>query len=548
MLSPEFIEDCVRTLHEAVRVNYDPDQILFPAVVVTSDPHAVSETEAQFYYGGLHSAPRLLYRTGKKWIQSCLLEPPDRSKELVPVFNHPITKVWNDDLGWEIIRFTTIDVVRFRAPEPLGNDEYGYPVLSPVTIWVGVFPGSVTATAAHDVAQILLDLLKVYQITDVDIDFRESFYMSKSGPQLLKPVRFRDPVVDVVSPLTPSLGLHISTRARPNTEGTMALYLAKGDGSNDLLGLSCRHVLIGRKEANVDYVCHPGGLLQDVLLFGKRSYANLVQSIKVRIADHSTWVELWEEWQKDPANENDKYRSKIESSLEAMEALGALYEQVNKNWKRFNNRILGHIICSPALRLGVGEQRFTEDWGIFSIDRTKLGDGFQGNHIDLGPKGGPDEFYIQCFSDNWQFAHDPLERLLPLESIIPDSLMHTPDMWDVNHEPCLVVVKNGNATGTTYGRANGPFSIVRTYFLDMSIHQTSMEWGIMNYGYKVGVFSEPGDSGSIIADLRGRIGGMITGGAGHTKGSDLTYATPFWWLLERIKANGFPDVHLGVVA
>ncbi|KAJ3897897.1 hypothetical protein F5879DRAFT_813351, partial [Lentinula edodes] len=242
--------------------------------------------------------------------------------------------------------------------------------------------------------------------------------------------------------------------------------------------------------------------------------------------------------------ENDKYRSKIESSLEAMEALGALYEQVNKNWKRFNNRVLGHIICSPALRLGVGKQRFTEDWGIFSIDRTKLGDGFQGNQIDLGP----DEFYIQCFSDNWQFAHDPIERLLPLESIIPDSLMHTPDMWDVNHEPCLVVVKNGNATGTTYGRANGPFSIVRTYFLDMSIHQTSMEWGIMNYGYKVGVFSEPGDSGSIIADLRGRIGGMITGGAGHTKGSDLTYATPFWWLLERIKANGFPDVHLGVVA
>lgn len=104
MLSPEFIEDCVRTLHEAVRVNYDPDQILFPAVVVTIDPHAVSETEAQFYYGGLHSAPRLLYRTGKKWIQSCLLEPPDRSKELVPVFNHPITKVWNDDLGWEIVK------------------------------------------------------------------------------------------------------------------------------------------------------------------------------------------------------------------------------------------------------------------------------------------------------------------------------------------------------------------------------------------------------------------------------------------------------------
>lgn len=128
--------------------------------------------------------------------------------------------------------------------------------------------------------------------------------------------------------------------------------------------------------------------------------------------------------------------------------------------------------------------------------------------------------------------------------IITDDLMRTPDMWDVDGEPCLLVVKSGNATNTTIGRANGIFSIVRDYFQDLSIHQTSMEWGIIN---KSEVFSEPGDSGSIIADIRGRIGGMLTGGSGKTN-SDMTYATPSWWLLERIKANGFPDAHLGVVA
>ena len=74
-----------------------------------------------------------------------------------------------------------------------------------------------------------------------------------------------------------------------------------------------------------------------------------------------------------------------------------------------------------------------------------------------------------------------------------------------------------------------------------------MEWGIINYDSKSGVFSEPGDSGSIIADIRGRIGGMLTGGAGTTRSFDITYATPFWWLLQRIKASGFPNVHLGVL-
>ena len=112
----------------------------------------------------------------------------------------------------------------------------------------------------------------------------------------------------------------------------------------------------------------------------------------------------------------------------------------------------------------------------------------------------------------------------------------------------MLVVKSGNATGTTLGRANGVFSIVRDYFTDMSVNQTSMEWGILNLDSKSEVFSEPGDSGSIIADVRGRIGGMLTGGSGRTKSSDMSYATPFWWLLQRIKANGFPNAHLDILA
>lgn len=94
---------------------------------------------------------------------------------------------------------------------------------------------------------------------------------------------------------------------------------------------------------------------------------------------------------------------------------------------------------------------------------------------------------------------------------------------DSDSEPCLLVVKSGNAISTTIGRANGVFSIVRHYALDMFIHQTSMQWAIINYDSKSEVFSEPSDSGSIIADIRGRIGGMLTGGSGKTTtASDIT--------------------------
>lgn len=56
----------------------------------------------------------------------------------------------------------------------------------------------------------------------------------------------------------------------------------------------------------------------------------------------------------------------------------------------------------------------------------------------------------------------------------------------------------------------------------------------------------PGDSGLVaIAEIRGRsIGGMLSGGCGKTESFDMTYATSFRWLLERIK---FSNVHFNVV-
>lgn len=149
-------------------------------------------------------------------------------------------------------------------------------------------------------------------------------------------------------------------------------------------------------------------------------------------------------------------------------------------------------------------------------------------------------------SVKFRYPYD--DRLLKLQGLIQEDQMHNPDTLDNNNEPCLMVIKNGNATGVTIGRANGLFSFVREYFLN-GTHQTSREWAILPYDTdrKSGAFSARGDSGSIVADGRGRIGGLITGGAGNTESVDVTYATPLFWLLPRIKANGFPNAHLNPV-
>ena len=179
----------------------------------------------------------------------------------------------------------------------------------------------------------------------------------------------------------------------------MALYLAEGGTSNRLLGLSCRHVLIGSKEANIDYVRHPGAPPRDVLLLGRKAFTHLVDSIKLRIGRHGITVQRWrkqierfEEGEKGTnAVDVDKAKADrietqglLEKAEEAMEALGMLLNQVNTDWKKLDNRVLGHILRSPAITLGTGEHRFTEDWEIFQVNRAKLGDGFKGNKMDLG--------------------------------------------------------------------------------------------------------------------------------------------------------------------
>lgn len=108
-------------------------------------------------------------------------------------------------------------------------------------------------------------------------------------------------------------------------------------------------------------------------------------------------------------------------------------------------------------------------------------------------------------------------------------------------EEGLLVFKNGMTTGTTIGRATHLESIVRT--MDkFDICGTSWEVPIHSCGGDV--FSDRGDSGAIIADGKGRIVGLLTGGTtSQLETADVSYASPFYWVFERIKAK-FPKAYL----
>jgi hypothetical protein len=140
---------------------------------------------------------------------------------------------------------------------------------------------------------------------------------------------------------------------------------------------------------------------------------------------------------------------------------------------------------------------------------------------------------------NYQY---PKDGLLQAYGVVKDAEIRDPQQLDVHNEKCLLVVKNGLTTGTTFGRANGLESFTRVY-RDYSIGHTSIEIAVLPYDKSRGKFSHAGDSGSIVLARDGRIVGMLTGGAGLTDENDITYLTPYWWLEQQIKAK-FPSCFL----
>jgi len=109
-------------------------------------------------------------------------------------------------------------------------------------------------------------------------------------------------------------------------------------------------------------------------------------------------------------------------------------------------------------------------------------------------------------------------------------------MLDKDSRRCLFVIKNSLRTGVTIGRLNGVKSFIRKYHPNGD-HKTSMELAISPYscGPEADPFSERGDSRSIIVDPTGCIVGLLTGRTGLTGSTDITYATSFYWIMERIK-------------
>ncbi|KAG9092753.1 hypothetical protein FS749_015458, partial [Ceratobasidium sp. UAMH 11750] len=346
-------------------------------------PFAISD------FHGLPTNPRSVYKTGDVWP---LREGPEAQlvvRQARPVCSHPIGEVWHE-LGERIYRYldsidlkwTSIDPVRFA-------EEDGEP--GPLYLWIGVMPGSLSFKDAKSAAESCKYILVNAGFLQVEIAFRESIYTRSSGAQLLNYVSTLDPTADLRSPFTPALGLQIAPQKAPYLEGTAALFFRESSDSERVFLLTARHVALPMPEyKNKLYECKRTGTpARDVLLLGSKAYADALEAIMANIGVELINIRSYEDEIKTLGEEDQgtrgQYQALIAKAQETVDALNAFHGDITKNWSVPSQRVLGYVLHSPAISVGTGPKRYTEDWALIDLYREKINwDVFKGNAIHLG--------------------------------------------------------------------------------------------------------------------------------------------------------------------
>ena len=140
-----------------------------------------SPLEAKLHYTGLSPDwPVLVARTGAtRWEPPTGPEGDQKLKELRTVGNHPIREAWRGDLPHKIIAFLRSTNVKWTSINVLriGNvEEYFIPLIhiAPVILWIGVTPGSLSASDGVVAAFKCRKILEENGITDVEVEIHES--------------------------------------------------------------------------------------------------------------------------------------------------------------------------------------------------------------------------------------------------------------------------------------------------------------------------------------------------------------------------------------
>ncbi|KAJ7675347.1 hypothetical protein B0H17DRAFT_1239095 [Mycena rosella] len=334
----------------------------------------------------------------------------------------------------------------------------------------------------------------------------------------------------------------------PWAEGTGGFFIAEGGDSNRVLLVTARHVISPQADNGLLQWKNSSQPRRNVIALSPTTFSSYIQSIEVRIDETVDNIQFQQDRvdgattelssTDDPAltTTHAALLTTAQDTLKDLRALEqqlrALHQQLLAEWSNPDDRIIGHVVYSPPISVGSSPEGFCEDWPLSRSIPTRL---------TLSSSYDQAAFKKLMYANpkNFPSFKYPLDDLLKLEGTIPEKEMTHPSQLDEDGEGCLVVIKRGLATGPV-GRASGLFSFTRIYrgaAGSTPPPKTAKEWAVLAYNSKSQPFSRAGDSGSVVVDGRGRVGGLLTGGTSREENlaCDISYATPVEFLFNRMK-------------
>lgn len=577
-----------------------------PADMTT--PTRPSEIERQKYYFGLALKPLLVAGSNSDSTAWSPREVPYGPwpriirKYLSVVGQHGMTEKWNsgglrDKITQAIeatqLDWSTIDVLRlgFEKDEDFPDGHLDHPV----TLFISVTPQSTTWEDAYPVAMTFKRILKDAGIHDVECEIKEgrlvlnagetsnlsitktpsstlasdqSVPASSSDDQLHPaPTESNDqpapaptasdeheqpalPITTRLVPFTPdqaSMGFHhvhrgeciggsLSPYNRLSRSGTKGPYLRlrMENGTEKMVTLICRHVVSAVSGAPENMEEESGLVSSPIIQPSNKGFTELCENF---VDEKQLLVEKKGREERNVMRQNREPTAADQEQIDNIDRQIDRIEQTLTQLEAFKDpksRIIGHVLSAPSSRLQttIKGRKWWRDWALVELDHTK-----HQSPLSALPNNVLMSNLVLSTNFRGLRRHGIFQKLTDDDHLGTLDGMLTED--EIFKHPDLVVGKFGAMTGLTYGVSNDIMSVVRHPSGNDS--KVSDEWCIIGIG---GLFSEPGDSGSVVWDRKThQIGGIITAGSGDAWGResklDVTYATPIERLLDDIRESGF---------
>ncbi|WRT70466.1 uncharacterized protein IL334_007464 [Kwoniella shivajii] len=506
------------------------------------------------YYHGLPARPQLIARSDPS-IWAHPTSPIDSgfadTKTILPVDPaHPICKIWDTALGSKLLEIidshtdfaNSVDIARICFDSE--KDTAG-----PI-IWIGIQPGKMSIEAGQALVQDCVYLLNKESLKDVAVEVKESDIVLLSAPRLYDPPTIKPAIQPFATRLSISSGIPICTSAGNFYRGTGSFLLGEVGHPQDIFLSTAAHVVNRTNNVNGwnsslplpkhrrprgDHVCIPD-----------RTITNLLEETEERISDLGLEIEGKKVEMKFKDKDGKKLaRILLRKTQDELAEVQAFRSRLASGWQE--NKVIGKLYIFPKIAFAVEPGSWTEDWALIKLDSQRISHSVQ-NWLDLSLQ-----------TDFIAARKSPLDiqprlgilqaGLLRLKGVISQTEMEQPiavlmrgassGLKTGYSMPVASMIKNNSNTD---GLTSKPYREDDSVLNDGDKRSWSREWCITAYPDEP-PFSVKGDSGGGVVARDGRIGGVMTGGCkgawgANPTGVDMTYVTPMFFILERMKLQG----------